>query len=144
MKDVQDYLEKGMYGGPQIKPDEKRRYLGNFLERCYLYVENKDQKADNLWEQLENTLQKNEGTLYIHQQIPTTIQDRCIQLAQKYQRPFTMVNGLPLADDTVILVYAAKEAVHVENPCFQAKEQQEQTATAKEHSSFWQRLFHKK
>ncbi|MBP2966807.1 DUF1694 domain-containing protein, partial [Acinetobacter baumannii] len=32
-KDIQDYLDNGMYGAPQIRPDEVKKYLGTFRER---------------------------------------------------------------------------------------------------------------
>ena len=33
---VQDYLNKGMYGSNQTNPDERRKYLGSLRERIYL------------------------------------------------------------------------------------------------------------
>ncbi|MCD2256156.1 YueI family protein [Agrilactobacillus fermenti] len=36
MSDVEDYIKSHMYGTPQVKPDEKREFLGNFRERVAL------------------------------------------------------------------------------------------------------------
>nr|WP_290032754.1 DUF1694 domain-containing protein [Ligilactobacillus cholophilus] len=33
---LQEHLNKGMYGTPQLKPDEQRKYLGTFRERVDL------------------------------------------------------------------------------------------------------------
>lgn len=143
MTDIQDYLNKGMYESPQLKPEEKARYLGNFLERCYCYVEYKDRFAPNLLSYLENILATQEGTLLLHMDLASDLQNQWIQLAQKANRPFTLVQGQTLTSNCVILVYATKQAVHVPQPQFQAEVAQPKVETA-EKKSFWQKLFAKK
>ena len=32
---LQKHLDAGRYGTPQVNPDEQRKYLGTFRERCY-------------------------------------------------------------------------------------------------------------
>lgn len=34
--DSEDYIKQHMFGNPQLKPDEKRAFLGNFRERVAL------------------------------------------------------------------------------------------------------------
>ena len=36
--ELQEHLNKGMYGTPKLKPDEQRKYLGTFRERVDLTV----------------------------------------------------------------------------------------------------------
>lgn len=36
MSDVEDFIKTHMYGTPQLKPDEKRAFLGSFKERVAL------------------------------------------------------------------------------------------------------------
>ena len=34
--ELEKRLDTGMYGTPRVNPDEQRKYLGTFRERCYL------------------------------------------------------------------------------------------------------------
>lgn len=36
MTDVEEYLKQNVFGKPQLKPDERRKFLGNFQERVVL------------------------------------------------------------------------------------------------------------
>ncbi|MCX0279045.1 YueI family protein [Bombilactobacillus mellis] len=36
MTDIEEYLKQNVFGKPQLKPDERRKFLGNFQERVAL------------------------------------------------------------------------------------------------------------
>ena len=36
--ELQNHMNKGMYGTPQINPDERRKYLGTFRERVDVVI----------------------------------------------------------------------------------------------------------
>ena len=145
--DVNDYLENAMNGGPTLKPDEKRRYLGNFHERCYLDIEYQQLTLPYLWQVIEETLSKYEANLFMHSQLAPNIQRKIITLCQQYHRDFTLVTrNEAIQSDTVMIVYASKEAVHIKESnisAFQPKEIPQQTEKNKEKKkiSFFKRLF---
>ena len=140
--DVNDYLEKGINGGPQLKPDEKRRFLGNFLERCYFFVENKDLNDERAFPTMEHLMQKDSACLYIHSGLPMKIQTQAMQLAKKYNREFMIVTRDTLDSDTVVFVYAAKQAISKENRHINHFFITEEKKEAPKKKSFFQRLFH--
>lgn len=41
-KKLEDYLNEGIYGPKELKPDEKRKYLGTYRERVLLALYKKD------------------------------------------------------------------------------------------------------
>lgn len=146
--DVNDYLEKGINGGPTLKPDEKRRYLGNFYERCDLVVTKKELTLPYLWDALDKELSTNTACLFMHQALDQSIQSKAIQLCQRYQREFTIVTRTaPVEEETVMMVYAEKEAVHIESADIVDKYgnqfNKKDEAPQKEKEGFFKRLFKK-
>lgn len=144
--DVNDYLEKSINGTPQLKPDEKRRFLGNFKERCYFYVEHRQLQQATLFKTMKQLMQKNKGCLYIHSRLPMNIQNQAIQLAQSIQRDFMIVTKDTLSNDSIIFVYATTTAVPQEHRnityFFNDDESTEENNKQKK-PSLWQRILHK-
>lgn len=115
-KDVQDYLEKGMYGAPQIKPDEKRKYLGTFRERIYLSMTLAEMsKASNLaYFKAELTNNPNHQVL-INAALAPHLQNTYMVAAQKANCPFKIVDTENQTQpDAIGLVYAGETAVDID------------------------------
>lgn len=110
---VQDYLNKGMYGVMETKPDERRIFLGSLRERTYLLMTKDELLSNNYLEALTKEIQKHpgnqlllNGTIKIGQLTPY------IQLANKTNTAFTIVNQTN--DASAALIYTAKVAIHEE------------------------------
>lgn len=115
-KDVQDYLEKGMYGAPQIKPDEKRKYLGTFRERIYLSMTLAEMsKANNLAYFKEELTKNPNHQVLINAALAPHLQNTYMVASQKANCSFKIVDTENQTQPEAIgLVYAGEEAVDID------------------------------
>ena len=51
--ELEKRLDTGMYGTPRVNPDEQRKYLGTFRERCYLSMTVAEMKKKDNQETLQ-------------------------------------------------------------------------------------------
>lgn len=55
---LDDYLQKGMYGEKQLKPDEKRKYLGTFRERIVVALKKSQVMEKQIYPEVEDLMKK--------------------------------------------------------------------------------------
>lgn len=112
-KDVNDYLEKGMYGTPQIKPEEKKQYLETYRERVFLAVTFEELASKDTLSLIKTELTNNPGhQLLLNSQLDSTIQQSYMILAKKTQTDFKIINTEQEKTTTEIgLVYGTDCAV---------------------------------
>lgn len=114
-KDVQDYLEKGMYGTPQIKPDEKRKYLGTYRERVVLALTMDDiAKTSYPSGCLSKFKEFPKGQVLLNANLTPQQQNKMMQLAQKAGVSFRLVETDTSTTD-IGLVYALDYAVDLDD-----------------------------
>ncbi len=58
-KDVDDYLQEGIYGAKEINPDEKRKYLGTYRERVLLALTQAQVRGAKGLKELETAIDQN-------------------------------------------------------------------------------------
>ncbi len=116
-KNIQDYLDKGLYGAPQIKPEERDHYLGTFRERVYLTMTVAEMEAKENLPFLKQEIQINpSGKFLINANIADNLQTIYMQLAQEKHCEFTIVNNFSVHEkDSLGLVYGADHAVNVKD-----------------------------
>lgn len=118
-KDINDYLDKGMYGSPQLKPDEQNKYLGTFRERVVFALtvqQMKNIKFDPFC--LEKIKAYPGGQLLINVSSEATCQQRFITLSQKTNLSFRLVDTTASSqqeNDAIGVVYALDHAVDIED-----------------------------
>lgn len=117
-KDIQDYLDKGLYGAPQLKPDEQRKYLGTFRERVVFIITSEESKKlsyDAFC--LEQFTNYPNGTLLIDANTPLAIQNHFMKLAQQKSINFKMVDTEidKLTPEDIALVFAVDTAIDLED-----------------------------
>ena len=115
-RDVQDYLDQAMYGTPQLKPDEQRKYLGTFRERVYLSmtIDEMKNKANVAHLQTEIATHPDQQIL-INAEAPFDLQNTYMKVAQQTNCPFRIVETDQQKNGTAIgLIYIADEAVNVD------------------------------
>lgn len=151
--DVQDYLEKGMYGAPQLKPEEKRQYLGTFRERIFLTMtiaEMADKK--NITHFKQELTDNPQQQVLINAAVDFPIQNDYMIAAQKAKCPFKIVDTENQnSPEAIGLVYASETAVNLETvdvtKKYQTVLQQKKTESPKskpvegKKSSWFTRLF---
>ncbi|MFI3803619.1 DUF1694 domain-containing protein [Vagococcus fluvialis] len=117
-KDIQDYLDKGMYGAPQIKPDEVKKYLGTFRERVVFSMtceEAEGSSHDSFC--LDRFKQYVDGTLSINANSPLEIQNHYMKLAQQVGVNFKMVDTEleTVEPDDITIVFSVDYAINLED-----------------------------
>lgn len=112
-KDIQDYLDKGIKGAPELKPHEKKRYLGEFEERILLAIQNKEMTSTAAQKHAEEVILAQPGhALKINSSAPTKARTAFIKIAQKHNVPFTIIQTDQNELDAIGVVYVADTAVN--------------------------------
>lgn len=116
--DIQDYLKSHVFGQPQLKPDEKHSFLGNFRERVALALtiqQLRTVKAESL---VRNVLTRYPGLrIYINGRMGKTLINRYLKVAVELDYPFTILaqNGMrvsqPLTEQDFGLVIAGTQKI---------------------------------
>ena len=117
-EDIQDYLKSHVFGEPQLKPDEKRAFLGNYRDRVALALtvgQLRTAKAEQL---VRNVLRRYPGLrIYINGRMSKTIVNRYLKVAVSMNYPFTILaqNGMrvkqPLQENDFGLVIAGSKKI---------------------------------
>ena len=58
MTNVEDYIKQNIFGKPQLKPDEKNKFLGNFAERVAIALTIAQLKNPENVKIVENVMKK--------------------------------------------------------------------------------------
>ncbi|KRK79069.1 YueI family protein [Companilactobacillus nodensis] len=93
MTSVEDYIKKNVFGKPQLKPDEKNKFLGNFAERVGIALTISQLKNPDNITTVENVMKKYpQYHLYLNGKIDSYILDKYLQLSVKLNYKFTIVS----------------------------------------------------
>lgn len=92
MSDVEDFIKTHMYGNPQLKPDEKRAFLGNFKERVALAL-TVEQLRNSQTEDLVAKVMRRypQYHLYLNAKLSQSFITAYMGLAVKLNYPFTII-----------------------------------------------------
>lgn len=119
---LQEHLNNGLYGTPQIHPDEQRKYLGTFRERVSLNITFKEfsnnQEACLTAIKQEISSNIRELILKINGQLSPNIIDKIIQIAKENNTKFEYLADASFSHDTdanAIVICSSKSALHIEN-----------------------------
>lgn len=105
-------IAAGIHGTPQLKIDEKRRFLGQFRERVIQALTFKQLSTSDGYKAIEAALRHPQAaSLIIHNQARTAAM-KYIAAAQKQGVNFTISNNPKFIGD-VALVVAATDAVDI-------------------------------
>ena len=113
--DVEQRLTVGIHGTPELKPEEKVLYLGEFRERV-LKVLTREQVAERaIYPEIEEALKDSRSTrLLLDGDIKYDHRGKYIQLTHKYNKTYTMVND-PKLKGEIGLAVVSDDAVNIEN-----------------------------
>lgn len=141
--DLQQHLDNSLYGTPQLKPDEQRKYLGTFRERCYLQMTLAQMRNQDLQDCLKTHVTDFEGAhCLMNNQVSDTLQADYIQILAAAAIPFTIVSSNQKSDDAIGLLLVASEAV--DESIIDIAEKyptNESKPTSEKKPSFWGKLF---
>lgn len=118
-RNIDDYIQQGIYGSRQTKPDERRKFLGTIRERIVIALTQAQVRERGIYRQVEDAIKENrEARLYLNGNIHYKVLTKYTKIATKYDVPYTFVTnknhnseiGLLLAYDHAI----DKEEIYVE------------------------------
>ncbi|WP_208585979.1 YueI family protein [Gracilibacillus suaedae] len=136
-KEIDDYLQEGIYGAKEINPDEKRKYLGTYRERVVLALSKSQVRGKKGLSELEGQIHHfPDTTLLMNNNMSIRFFKPYRELAEKLDISHTYVSNRE-ADSDYGLILAAKTAVDKEDIVLTEAEQTEKETETK---SWWQRL----
>ncbi len=140
---IDDYIQQGMYGTRQTKPDERRKFLGTIRERIVIALTKDQVREKGIYKQVEQAIKENRNArLYLNGNINYKVLSKYTKIASKYDVSYTFVTnknskseiGLVLAYDHAI----DKEEIYVKKEDPPAKPQERKK---KGLSSIFSKLF---
>ncbi|MEK5523437.1 MULTISPECIES: YueI family protein [Heyndrickxia] len=135
---LDDYLQKGMYGEKQLKPDEKRKYLGTFRERIVVALKKSQVMEKQIYPEVEDLMKKNpKAKLLLNGDLTYTFLTKYIQLAKKHNNSYSIVTNND-SNTPIGLVLALDYAINKEN-IYITKASNQQTETVKK-EGLWSSL----
>ena len=144
--DLQNHLDNAMYGTPLLKPEEQRKYMGTFRERCYLTMTIEQmKKTEDKANFLKELAQYPDATVLLNGAMASDLQSAYIKLINERQTKFTVVNDfVENTPNALGLVLTSNEAVNEETIDIEQKypKQTSTEATEQPKKGFWHKLFH--
>jgi len=140
---IDDYIQQGIYGTRETKPDERRKFLGTIRERIVIALTQAQVKEQGIYKQVEDAIKENrEARLYLNGNINYAVLSKYTKIASHYNVSYTFVTnknhnseiGLLLAYDYAI----DKEEIYVER---EIPIEEPQTSNKNSISSIISRLF---
>lgn len=104
---LKQILSEGIYGKPELKPEEKALFLSNFAERVVIALTRSQVRKKGVYQQMSDAMKKHsQARLYINGTMNYSFYSDYIKLANQNRVPFTIVNdsksspiGALLAED---------------------------------------------
>ena len=108
---VEDYLEQGIYGTKEIKPGERREFLGTLRERVIIVLTKSQVFENNLYPEIEYRMkQYPRANLLLNGQMDYQYLGKYIKLSNQYNIPYKIVLNKEYNSD-LGLVLAEKNAI---------------------------------
>lgn len=140
---VDDILKEGIYGPKEIKPEEKRKFLGTFRERVLIALSRSQVREREIYPQVEEQMKENSSVrLLLNGNIDYESLSKYVKLAQNHHIEYTIVTNKE-QDTDIGLVLAMDHAIDKEDIYVVKKEPALQQAQngGKEKSSIFAKLF---
>jgi len=111
---LEDYLEKGIYGEKQIKPAEKKKFLGTFRERIIIALTKSQVMEKDVYPEVVHSIKKySKATLLVNGDISYPAISKYIQIAKTNGISFSIVNN-HTSSTNIGLVLTLNEAIDKE------------------------------
>ena len=117
-RNIDDYIQQGIYGPRETKPDERRKFLGTIRERIVIALTQEQVREKGIYSEVEDAIKENrKARLYLNGNINYKVLTKYTKIASKYKVSYTFVTnnnhnseiGLVLAYDDAI----DKEEIYV-------------------------------
>lgn len=122
MEEVEKYLKDNVFGKPQLKPDEKNKFLGNFQERVAIALTISEVKNRDNKKIVEKVMTQNpDSHMYINGDMDQATMGIFIALAAAKNYKFTIISQEKVRtesekSDNDMGIVIANEKEPVKNP----------------------------
>ncbi|HJV18216.1 MAG TPA: YueI family protein [Bacillales bacterium] len=140
---VDEVLQQGIHGVKEIKPDEKRKFLGTYRERIIIALKKNQVMEKEIYPQVEKRMKENRTAhLFLNGNISYEALSKYVKIAKKYKIEHTIVANKE-HDTEIGLVLAMDHAIDKEEVYVTEKELEPVKPATQEKSSFFTKLFRK-
>lgn len=104
MTDIEEYLKQNVFGKPQLKPDERRKFLGNFQERVALALTVAQVRRSENLPLIKQVMQRYpQYHLFINGRLSSTYRVPIMTLAVQLSYHFTIIEQANMRTTTKAL-----------------------------------------
>ncbi|MDT9027632.1 YueI family protein [Rossellomorea sp. YC4-1] len=129
---IDDYLDNGIYGQKQTKPDERRKFLGSLRERIVIALTQSQVREKGVYKEVQECLKKHpEAKLLLNGNMSYSFLSKYIKLADTYHVSFSMVTNKEIETD-IGLVLAYDYAIDKEEIYVKKKNEKNSEAKTKQ------------
>ena len=122
---IDDYLQNGIYGQKQTKPEERRKFLGTLRERIVVALKKGQVMEGCFFSEIEELLKEHrQAALYLNGDIPYSNLAHYIKMAEKHKIVFSIVSN-PDHQTDIGLVLAYDHAIDKEEIYLEKKKPEE-------------------
>jgi uncharacterized protein YueI len=137
---VDEILQQGIYGPKEIKPEERKRFLGTLRERIVVALTQAQVREKGVYSELEKVMKENQNAhLYLNGQIEYPSLSKYSKMAGKMGMQFTIVNNQEVETD-IGLVIAYDHAIEKEEIFIKKKQMQIGNHATQKEGSFFDKL----
>jgi uncharacterized protein YueI len=119
---VDDYLNNGIYGTPELKGEERKIFLGTIRERVELALTNGQVMKTTTYNEVSTALKQKNTKLLLNGNIAYSFLSKYIKLANQLNTPFSLIQdndskhpmGLVITHEIAV----NKEAIFIEDETF--------------------------
>jgi uncharacterized protein YueI len=138
---LDDYINKGVYGEKEIKKEEKIRFLGTFRERIIAVLTNAQVRESGVYKEIEELMKKHkDAKLLLNGEINYNDLSKYIKMANKHHIPFSIYDHQEYTTD-IGLVLAFDYAIDKKDIFIKRKKDYKQKE--KNNDSKWKRIMNK-
>ncbi|MFB5661923.1 YueI family protein [Alteribacillus sp. HJP-4] len=136
-KNVNDYLEEGIYGKKETRPDEKQRFLGTYRERVIIALTKKQVLEKGIYPEVEEAMKAHPGaTLLINGKLAYATLSPYTKLASHHSIHARRVSNMNRKTDIGLVLDAGRAVEHKE--IFVEKKEPEDSAEGEK--PWWKKL----
>ncbi|TRZ36137.1 DUF1694 domain-containing protein [Niallia circulans] len=140
---LDDYLQQGMYGAKETKPEERRKFLGTIRERVVLALLQNQVSEANIYKEAEEAIKSNKGAkLYLNGHLDYSYLSKYLKLANEQNMEYTMVTNNDYNSEIGLLI-AYDHAVDKQDIYVTEPTADKITDEPKEKKGFFAKLFNK-
>lgn len=137
---VDQYLKQGIYGMKEIKPDERKKFLGTLRERVVAVLYQSQVSENVIYPEIVQLIKKHpKACLFLNGNMTDVYLSKYVELATLHKIRYKIVFNKDYNTD-LGLVLAEDTAINQENIYIEKKNKKE--VKIKKKPTLWNRIFH--